>query len=162
MHIRLHLIQDRRGSTRRRTSALKSAFFYIAGCTRLALALVGLVRWLLGCQADFGGAPRGDPPATIEGKIVGKIFGRPSPWQHAGAITSMTCRRSAPTSAPEILKSRRRQLSKSHRVLDIAMAQVSLQRSRIVALIDLIPTKVYKLGRPRPWRKATRIMVASL
>ena len=28
-----------------------------------------------------------------------------------------------------------------------------------VGEIDLIPTQVCKLGRPRPWRKATRIMV---
>ena len=36
---------------------------------------------------------------------------------------------------PEVLEPSRRQLGVSHRVLDVAVAEVSLQRSRIVALV---------------------------
>ena len=38
-------------------------------------------------------------------------------------------------SSPEVLEPARRQLGVSHRVLDVAVAEVSLQRSRIVALV---------------------------
>ena len=38
-------------------------------------------------------------------------------------------------SSPEVLEPARRQLGVSHRVLDVAVAEVSLQRSGIVALV---------------------------
>ena len=53
---------------------------------------------------------------------------------------------------PEVLEPSRRQLGVSHRVLDVAVAEVSLQRPGVqdgVGEIDLIPTQVYKLGRPQ-------------
>jgi hypothetical protein len=42
--------------------------------------------------------------------------------------------------SPEVLEPARRQLGVSHRVLDIAVAEVGLQRSRIVALVGQCKT----------------------
>jgi hypothetical protein len=47
----------------------------------------------------------------------------------------MVIKVSAVRSCPEILEPARRQLGVSHRVLDVAVAEVSLQRPRIVALV---------------------------
>src|SRR6476469_4566933 len=41
----------------------------------------------------------------------------------------------AEVSSPEVLEPVRRQLGVAHRVLDVAVTEVSLQRSRIVALV---------------------------
>jgi len=76
-------------------------------------------------------APTNNLAARTEGlaRRIRSSSERGSPFTTAG-FARMVER----AGAPEILEPARRQLGVSHRVLDVAVAKISLQRSRIVAL----------------------------
>ena len=65
-----------------------------------------------------------------------------------------------PSLAPKILEPRRRQLGVAHRVLDVAVAEVRLQRSRVVSLVcQRITTGVPKHVRVRLETKLKKQML---